>query len=196
MDYKDYQYSRDAAWRILIDCHTTELPVRALAICQALGIPVRRTSLIDAPEGRSAALNGRPLILLAEGPSPERRRFTLAHELGHIILGHVGRVGLLNREPSPEDDPLEQAANVFASRLLARACVLWGCNVQSAARAAVRHQPNGCAVPLGAAAAALSAGQVLDQPSGAAGLRTVQAVHRSAQAVTHWGSCLLTVDIF
>lgn len=136
MDYKDYQYSRDAAWRILIDCHATELPVRALAICQALGIPVRRTSLTDAPEGRSVALNGRPVILLAEGPSPERRRFTLAHELGHIILGHVGRVGLLNREPSPEDDPLEQAANVFASRLLAPACVLWGCNVQSAAEIA------------------------------------------------------------
>lgn len=136
MDYKDYQYSRDAAWRILIDCHATALPVRALAICQALGIPVRRTSLTDAPEGRSVALNGRPVILLAEGPSPERRRFTLAHELGHIILGHVGRVGLLNREPSPEDDPLEQAANVFASRLLAPACVLWGCNVQSAAEIA------------------------------------------------------------
>ena len=82
------------------------------------------------------ALNGRPVILLAEGPSPERRRFILAHELGHIILGHVGRVGLLNREPSPEDDPLEQAANVFASRLLAPACVLWGCNVQSAAEIA------------------------------------------------------------
>ena len=136
MDYKDYQYSRDAAWRILIDCHTTELPVRALAICQALGTPVRRTSLVGAPEGRSVALNGRPVILLAEGPSPERRRFILAHELGHIILGHVGRVGLLNREPSPEDDPLEQAANVFASRLLAPACVLWGCNVQSAAEIA------------------------------------------------------------
>ena len=136
MDYKDYQYSRDAAWRILIDYHATALPVRALAICQALGISVRRTSLTDAPEGRSVALNGRPVILLAEGPSPERRRFTLAHELGHIILGHVGRVGLLNREPSPEDDPLEQAANVFASRLLAPACVLWGCNVQSAAEIA------------------------------------------------------------
>lgn len=136
MDYKDYQYSRDAAWRILIDCHATELSVRALAICQALGIPVRRTSPTDVPEGRSVALNGRPVILLAEGPSPERRRFTLAHELGHIILGHVGRVGLLNREPSPEDDPLEQAANVFASRLLAPACVLWGCNVQSAAEIA------------------------------------------------------------
>ena len=43
---------------------------------------------------------------------------------------------MLNREPSLEDDPLEQAANVFASRLLAPACVLWGCNMQSAAEIA------------------------------------------------------------
>lgn len=136
MDYKDYQYSRDAAWRILIDCHATELPVRALNICQTLGIPVRRTSRTEAPEGRSMALNGRPVILLSAEPSPERRRFTLAHELGHIVLGHMDRVGVLNREPSPEDDPLEQAANVFASRLLAPACVLCGCNVQSAAEIA------------------------------------------------------------
>lgn len=132
MDYKDYQYSRDAAWRILIDCHITELPVRALDICKALDITVRRTTLTAGPEGRSVALNGRPVILLAAGPAPERRRFTLAHELGHIMLGHMGLVGLVNREPSPEDDPLEQAANVFASRLLAPACVLWGCGVQSA----------------------------------------------------------------
>ena len=36
------------------------------------------------------------------------------------------------REPEPGDNPIEQAANVFASRLLAPACVLWGCGVQSA----------------------------------------------------------------
>lgn len=36
------------------------------------------------------------------------------------------------REPDPGDNPIEQAANVFASRLLAPACVLWGCGVQSA----------------------------------------------------------------
>lgn len=136
MDYKDYQYSRDAAWRILIDCHVTKLPVRVLDICRRLDIQVRRTVPTEGSEGRSLILGGQPVILLAEGPSPERRRFTLAHELGHILLGHVDRVGVLNREPSPEDDPMEQAANVFASRLLAPACVLWGCGVSSAAEVA------------------------------------------------------------
>lgn len=42
------------------------------------------------------------------------------------------RYDLVCREPDPGDNPIEQAANVFASRLLAPACVLWGCGVQSA----------------------------------------------------------------
>lgn len=61
-----------------------------------------------------------------------RSRFTIAHELGHILLGHVGKYELVKREPAPSDNPMEQEANVFASRLLAPACVLWGCKVQSA----------------------------------------------------------------
>ena len=56
----------------------------------------------------------------------------LIHELGHILLGHVGKYDLVSREPSSKDNSIERAANVFASRLLAPACVLWGCGVNSA----------------------------------------------------------------
>ena len=69
MDYKNYQYSRDAAWRILIDCHVTKLPVRVLDICRRLDIRVRRTVPTEGSEGRSLILGGQPVILLAEGPS-------------------------------------------------------------------------------------------------------------------------------
>jgi Zn-dependent peptidase ImmA (M78 family) len=65
-----------------------------------------------------------------------RQRFTVAHELGHILLGHAGKYELVNREPSANDNPIEQAANVFASRLLAPACVLWGCGIQMAGQIA------------------------------------------------------------
>ena len=56
-------------------------------------------------------------------------RFTLAHELGHILLGHLAtrrRIAytVKNREPSPKDDDHEHLANIFASRLLAPACIL------------------------------------------------------------------------
>ena len=71
-------------------------------------------------------------MFVRAGCYPPRQRFTAAHELGHILAGHVGKYTLVNREPSPQDNPIEQAANVFASRLLAPACVLWGCGVQTA----------------------------------------------------------------
>lgn len=47
------------------------------------------------------------------------------------MLGHVGKYKLVNRKPNPDDRPIEQAANVFASRLLAPACVLWGCGAKT-----------------------------------------------------------------
>ena len=51
-------------------------------------------------------------------------------------------------------------------------------------------------IKIAEAAAAVSAGEVLDQPAGAAGLRAVQAVHRRTQNVIRSGGCLLAVDIF
>ena len=80
----------------------------------------------------STVIGSVPTIMVSNLTIPARQRFTCAHELGHIILGHVGRYDLVCREPAPGDNPIEQAANVFASRLLAPACVLWGCGVQSA----------------------------------------------------------------
>lgn len=134
MNYQDYKDARDASWHILIDCKVTELPVRISGVCRALGVPVRRYTPAerDNNDGMSSIIGGAPTILVSDLAIPARQRFTCAHELGHIILGHVGRYDLVCREPDPGDNPIEQAANVFASRLLAPACVLWGCGVQSA----------------------------------------------------------------
>ena len=134
MNYQDYKDARDASWRILIDCKVTELPVRISGVCRAMGVSVRRYTPAerDNNDGMSSIIGGTPTIMVSSLAIPARQRFTCAHELGHIILGHVGRYDLVCREPEPGDNPIEQAANVFASRLLAPACVLWGCGVQSA----------------------------------------------------------------
>lgn len=133
MNYQDYKDARDASWRILIDCEVTELPVRISGVCRALGVSVRRYTPAerDSNDGMSTVIGGAPTIMVSSLATPARQRFTCAHELGHIILGHVGRYDLVCREPDPGDNPIEQTANVFASRLLAPACVLWGCGVQS-----------------------------------------------------------------
>jgi len=129
MNYKDYQNARDAAWKILIDLEIKELPVKPGAICKALGIPIKFYAPTDGNDGMSFFVEQTPVIMVSNKVQLPRQRFTAAHELGHILLGHVGKYELVNREPDPMDTPIEQAANVFASRLLAPACVLWGCGV-------------------------------------------------------------------
>ena len=138
MNYKRYQRSRDLAWEILNREQICSLPVDVLQICRRLGMKVLEHAEL-APEvgdGFSCILGGVPYVFIRPGQSRQRCRFTVAHELGHILLGHVGKYELVNREPSPHDDPVEQAANIFAARLLAPACVLWGCRVSSAAEIA------------------------------------------------------------
>ena len=137
MNYKEYQKSRDLAWEILCREKINALPVDVLEICKRLGI---RVVQYDEPrpegDGFSCIVCGVPYIYIQKSQSRQRARFTIAHELGHILLGHTGKAGLVNREPSSKDNPTEQAANVFAARLLAPACVLWGCNASSAAEIA------------------------------------------------------------
>lgn len=132
MDYKIYQQSRDAAWQLLIDMNISELPVRVTKICKELNILVRRYEPTDDTDGYCYKMNNQYIIFINKNISIRRQRFTAAHELGHIVLGHIGKFTLTNREPSENDNPTEQAANVFAVRLLAPACVLWGLGVTSA----------------------------------------------------------------
>lgn len=92
-----------------------------------LGHIARRT------DGMTFYAKKTPVILFDEEKLPQRIKFTIAHEVGHIILGHVepGNCTIANREPRPGDAPEEQTANQFAARLLAPACVLWGLNVHT-----------------------------------------------------------------
>ena len=143
MNYKEYQNARDAAWRMLIRFRTSRLPVRISDGIQEMGILLapyskawaflEKLGLADAAretDGLSVQKDGRYYIFYRGDMTPGRIRFTAAHELGHIVLGHLGgkRYTTRNREPQRDDAPIEQAANVFASRLLAPACVLHDLN--------------------------------------------------------------------
>lgn len=147
LNYRDYQNVRDAAWKILLDCEVDRLPVNLNAVCRKLKIRVltygqnarmiERANLSQAvqrTDGMTFYLGETPIVLFDEKVLPARAKFTVAHELGHIILGHVkpGSVTKMNREPHPEDAPEEQAANQFAARLLAPACVLWELDIHTA----------------------------------------------------------------
>ena len=151
MGYKDYQNARDASWKILLDCGINRLPVDLNTIRDQLGVRIasyedaktlirkRNLSMLTAQtDGLTFYAGAKPVILYSEACSPERIRFTIAHELGHIVLGHVvpGSITTANREPSLGDSPQEPAANQFAARLSAPASVLWGLELHTEAEMA------------------------------------------------------------
>lgn len=147
MNYESYKKSRNAAWEILLACRVEALPVDLNAVLRHLDVRVyaysRGRELLEAAGLTQAAkrVSGltffagpQPVILYNDAEAPQRIRFTVAHELGHLVLGHVqpGEHTRQNREPQPGDNPTEQAANRFAADLLAPACVLWGLDLHRA----------------------------------------------------------------
>lgn len=132
MKYKRHILARDLAWTVLLDGDVCSLPVQVSGLCRSMGVTVKLYDGGENTNGESTILGGQPLILVSRGKPVPRQRFTAAHELGHILLGHVGEGRSAHRGPLLSDNPMEREANVFASRLLAPACVLWGCGVESA----------------------------------------------------------------
>ena len=147
MNYEIYKKSRNAAWEILLACGVEALPVDLNAVLRHLEVRVysysrgrdllASTGLAEVTKqvsGLTLYAGAQPVILYDDTETPQRIRFTVGHELGHLVLGHVqpGDHTWQNREPQPGDSPTEQAANRFAADLLAPACVLWGLDLHRA----------------------------------------------------------------
>lgn len=92
--------------------------------CWSLGIPVIHLSSFPEakrPDGLSARINGRPVIVLCKKDHRSAwLLFILAHELGHIALGHIEGDGVLIDESMAKNaqDQEEADANAFAIELL------------------------------------------------------------------------------
>lgn len=145
MDYSGYQRSRDMAWELLNRHKVDRLPVKVSQICKDENIHlldfqrgseiIRTLDLqeeLRGNDGFSTTIRATPVIFFNPACSVGRQRFTVAHELGHLALRHVGRHRLVCREPAPFDNSIEREANMFAARLLAPACVLWGLGIETA----------------------------------------------------------------
>lgn len=137
MKYGVYQNVRNASWQCLIDCNISSLPVPISQICEAYGGKTVNDSdvhiLQSGQSGRIIVDENEFSVVVNDNESVQRIRFTIAHELGHYLLGHLGSdIADLNRGYSGIKPIQETEADMFAARLLAPACVLWGISAQTA----------------------------------------------------------------
>jgi Zn-dependent peptidase ImmA (M78 family) len=104
-------------------------PVPVEKLAKALGVRVEYNPFDDELSGMAFLRDGKPVIGVNANHHPNRQRFTIAHELGHVLL-HRSRLDAAvlidkNKNFIPRDaisaegtDPVEVEANAFASELL------------------------------------------------------------------------------
>jgi Zn-dependent peptidase ImmA (M78 family) len=91
-----------------------------LLIEDVAGVPVTVLALPDGLAGLQGRKHGRSYIFVNGAESPVRQRFTVAHEFGHVELGHAGSVDYTSdvfgdgRRP-----PTEIQADGFAAEFMA-----------------------------------------------------------------------------
>lgn len=136
--YHDYKIARNKAWETLIKCNITSLPINLATIARLNNITILKYSDSKkelSGDGFSLNVNGVDVIYYNDSKSNTRIRFTLAHELGHCLLGHLklGKTYNRNSELDYADmDVYEMQANVFARDILMPATVLHSLDISSA----------------------------------------------------------------
>lgn len=133
MYYNNYKIARDKAWETLIECGICELPINLADIINHYGIYLIKYSDSDyisrhnspTEDGYSRLIDGK-LVIYYNDKKPEHRiRFTVAHEIGHVLLGHLSEGETLHRNTEEDTpNPKEQQANIFARDLLMPAVVI------------------------------------------------------------------------
>lgn len=134
--YDAYKQARNAAWQALIDGNIVSLPTPLKSIVRLANARIVDNAKInllrDNQLGCLAMLKGSLYIVLDRTVSVQRQRYTLAHELGHILLRHTLSKATLNRDSViVYADPQEYQAERFAIDILAPACVLWGLDLHT-----------------------------------------------------------------
>lgn len=136
-NYIYYKEARDTAWETLIKCKITSLPVNLAVVAKLNDITILKYSDSKkelSGDGFSLNVNGVNVIYYNDQKPANRIRFTLAHELGHCLLGHLKFGKTYNRNSELDFDGMdvhEMQANVFARDLLMPATVLHSLNVNS-----------------------------------------------------------------
>ncbi len=128
-NYGIYASCRDAAWRFLIDFNICSLPVKLKAAARIAGIRILRNSDVKELRGNEVGASiflpsKEWVIVYDDALKANEARMVIAHELGHILLGHEYKYSEQRFAYDGKKLKSEREADMFALRILAPACIL------------------------------------------------------------------------
>ena len=120
---------RTKAEKLLRECGVRTTPVRIEKIAKSLGAQLRYSPLDEELSGMIYIKGDTPIIGVNSLHHPNRQRFTIAHEIGHLVLHrdeiidsvHVDKkfpVMMRDQNSASGTERMEIEANQFASELL------------------------------------------------------------------------------
>lgn len=137
MFYGIYKDLRDGVWQCLLKTVPARLPIDVLAIAKRMKIRVVKNSqaaaLSKGELGKSFFDGEEWFIIYDDSMDVPNSRYTIAHELGHILLGHeLAHAKYFGAKEFTKKPKSEQQADMFAVRLLCPACILWALDLHDA----------------------------------------------------------------
>lgn len=116
---------RSEVTRILKKCGVTEPPVPVDIVARFMGAQIRYSPIEGELAGMLVRKEGQIIIGVNSLHHPNRQRFTIAHECGHLLLhkgeihiDHSFRINRRDEVSAMASDPDEIEANRFAAELL------------------------------------------------------------------------------
>lgn len=113
-EYKDsprIKFATEEGYRVWDEHGNNEIPVVIKAVIKSFGITAVGMDL----DIETSGFTREGIIIFNDKHSINRKRFTLAHELGHIVLDHTSMIG---ESSQSNEDYRESEANAFANSLL------------------------------------------------------------------------------
>lgn len=116
-------FARDAARTLLKKLSIDSPPVLLRDIASQIpNLYIDGAELDDSLSGVQVTYDGKPFIRYNKNHSVKRNRFTVAHEIGHLVLGHTASCESISFDNQTNVNETE--ANQFAAELLMPLAVL------------------------------------------------------------------------
>lgn len=126
--YPNFALAKSKAREVLEGNFIVKPPVVAHQLAESYGLSVKYCVFNPQYADVAGFIDVEKNVIAVNGDEPrQRQNFTIAHELGHFLLGHLetSEYTCLYRNPEKQvKTPIEQEANCFAANLLVPAPML------------------------------------------------------------------------